>query len=277
MTEAPTTGGETLLRPGPGRRTTGHRNHTAGLSSEIIGQSAERLRILALLYTFVFFMAAYFPPLLFSADRARFFGKFILWGPGAISMTVALLFAAATKSPRIPLPVVMSMGLAFQVASSYGIAAAEFLEEAGLDMEVHWLGLSWVAVWTLLFTVTVPTPPARAVAGALLSVSSVPVLVGVAIATGNTSFRPDPMQFFFWLVFPYLLVVVMAYVGARVVYALGTEVSAARELGSYHLVERLGKGGMGEVWRAKHRMLARPAAIKLIRPLASGHEVPEVS
>jgi serine/threonine-protein kinase len=41
-------------------------------------------------------------------------------------------------------------------------------------------------------------------------------------------------------------------------------------MGSYELVERLGHGGMGEVWRAKHRMLARPAAIKLIRPEALG-------
>ncbi|RYZ07732.1 MAG: serine/threonine protein kinase [Myxococcales bacterium] len=39
----------------------------------------------------------------------------------------------------------------------------------------------------------------------------------------------------------------------------------ARELGSYRLVKRLGKGGMGEVWRAEHRLLAREAAIKLIR------------
>jgi serine/threonine-protein kinase len=59
-------------------------------------------------------------------------------------------------------------------------------------------------------------------------------------------------------------------VGARVVYALGTEVTRARELGSYQLVERLGQGGMGEVWRARHRMLARPAAIKLIRPSIAG-------
>jgi serine/threonine protein kinase len=39
----------------------------------------------------------------------------------------------------------------------------------------------------------------------------------------------------------------------------------AQELGSYQLVERLGAGGMGEVWRAEHRLLARQAAIKLVR------------
>jgi serine/threonine protein kinase len=42
----------------------------------------------------------------------------------------------------------------------------------------------------------------------------------------------------------------------------------ARELGSYRLVAKLGHGGMGEVWRAEHRLLARSAAVKLIRPEA---------
>ncbi len=215
-------------------------------------------------------MAGFFPALLFREDRALIFSSFTLWGPGAIAIAVALLVAALIRSARVPLRVAMHIGLAFEVAASYGIAAAEFLDPTGLNMNVRWLGLSWVAVWTLLFTVVVPTPPRRAVAAALASVSAVPVVIGIAIATGTTSFRPDPLQFFFWLVFPYLLVVVMAYVGARVVYALGTEVSRARELGSYELVERLGEGGMGEVWRAKHRLLARPAAIKLIRPDLTG-------
>lgn len=42
--------------------------------------------------------------------------------------------------------------------------------------------------------------------------------------------------------------------------------AVARELGSYRLTTLLGKGGMGEVWRAEHRLLARSAAIKLINP-----------
>jgi hypothetical protein len=59
---------------------------------------------------------------------------------------------------------------------------------------------------------------------------------------------------------------IVAHSIARVVHRLNARVVKAREVGSYRLVERLGEGGMAEVWRADHRMLARPAAIKLIRP-----------
>jgi DNA-binding NtrC family response regulator len=38
-----------------------------------------------------------------------------------------------------------------------------------------------------------------------------------------------------------------------------------RRLGSYELVRCIGRGAMGEVWEAKHRLLIRPAAVKLIR------------
>lgn len=42
--------------------------------------------------------------------------------------------------------------------------------------------------------------------------------------------------------------------------------------GSYRLVAPLGRGGMGEVWRAQHRTLERSAAIKLIRADQGGDE-----
>jgi serine/threonine-protein kinase len=53
---------------------------------------------------------------------------------------------------------------------------------------------------------------------------------------------------------------------SHVVTGLGQQIAKAREMGSYQLGELLGRGGMGEVYRATHRLLARPAAIKLIRP-----------
>src|SRR5207248_8578849 len=38
-----------------------------------------------------------------------------------------------------------------------------------------------------------------------------------------------------------------------------------RVCGGYVLLERLGSGGMGEVWRAWDLKLARPVAVKLLR------------
>jgi serine/threonine-protein kinase len=262
--------GPTLLLPQAGRHASIAARGTPSLSPEVLGQSVRRLRALVLLYAFIFFMAGFFPALLFADDRARLVQDAANWVPGVVSITLALLVWAFTLNRRVPLSLVMTVGLCFEVASSYGIAFAEYLEPLRLDMH-GWMGLSWVAPWTLLYTVVIPTRPRRALVAALASVSSVPVVIGFMIATHRTTFNPDPAQFFFWIIFPYLLSTTMAYVGARVVYTLGTEVSEARELGSYRLVERLGEGGMGEVWRAQHRLLARPAAIKLIRGAGAGH------
>ena len=255
----------TLLRPAPGGPDS--RGAASELPLDLLGQAAHRLRILALVYAVTFFLAGFLPMMLVPADRALLATSPLHWIPGTTAILLALLIAALVSAGRLPLPAVMTVGLTFEVVGSYGIAAAEFVSQAGaVELKGRLVGLSWVAVWTMLFTIVVPTRPGRAVLAALASVSAVPVTIGLLIALGHFGLRPDPGQFFFWLVSPYLLVVWMAWVGARVVYGLGTEVVRARELGSYRLEEKLGEGGMGEVWRARHRMLARPAAIKLIRP-----------
>ncbi len=62
----------------------------------------------------------------------------------------------------------------------------------------------------------------------------------------------------------------LATITSRVIYGLRRQVAEANELGQYVLEGRIGGGGMGEVWRARHRLLIRPAAIKLVRPQVSG-------
>jgi serine/threonine-protein kinase len=63
-----------------------------------------------------------------------------------------------------------------------------------------------------------------------------------------------------------IIAAIIAWLLSRVVYKMGTAVNQARSMGAYRLEELLGKGGMGEVWRARHAVLKRPAAIKVIQP-----------
>lgn len=207
-------------------RDEGQRARASGLPPDIVAQSARRLRILALVYAGVFFLSGFFPALLSPSDRSHLFSSVRFWAPGVTAIGVALVVAALTTRPSIPLRVVMLVGLGFEVAGSFGIAAAEFLDPATIDFNTRWLGFSWVAIWTLFFTVVVPRPPRQTLAAALASVSSVPLVIGFVVATNPV---PDvtAWKFFFGLVFPYLLVAMMAYVAARVIHALGQEVTRA--------------------------------------------------
>jgi serine/threonine-protein kinase len=244
---------------------------TPFLSTHLLLQGARRLRIIALLYAFVFFMAGVFPGLLvghFSLDDP------IDWAPASASIVLALAVAFLTRRRNIPLATLMDIGLGFEVVGSFGIAIAQYWGTYhGLEYRMEHLeifGLSWVAVWMLVFTIAIPVHPTRALLAAAASGSAVPITMALTVKYGGTSISLPPLLFFAGLVLPYILVVLMAYVGAHVIYRLGIEERRARDLGSYRLVERVGQGGMGEVWRAEHWMLARPAAIKLVRPESVG-------
>jgi hypothetical protein len=69
------TQGATFLLPQDGRHASRSGRGTTSLSPELLSQSARRLRVTALLYAFTFFMAGFFPSLLFADDRALLFGN----------------------------------------------------------------------------------------------------------------------------------------------------------------------------------------------------------
>jgi serine/threonine protein kinase len=60
--------------------------------------------------------------------------------------------------------------------------------------------------------------------------------------------------------------VCVAVFGSYRIQVLQQQAHEARQLGQYRLKQRLGSGGMGEVYLAEHLLLRRPCAVKLIRP-----------
>jgi eukaryotic-like serine/threonine-protein kinase len=64
-----------------------------------------------------------------------------------------------------------------------------------------------------------------------------------------------------WMVVP----AASAIYGSHRIELMNREIHEAEQLGSYSLRRKLGAGGMGEVYLAEHKLLKRPAAIKLIK------------
>jgi serine/threonine-protein kinase len=126
--------------------------------------------------------------------------------------------------------------------------------------------ISWIGPVILMFAALVPGSPWKMLVAGLIAASMDPLGMVIAKATGFYDF--GPFHNALMMHYPTYLLLGVAVVISHVVTRLGRQVAKEREMGSYRLGELLGRGGMGEVYRATHRMLARPAAIKLIRPEA---------
>ena len=189
----------------------------------------------------------------------------------AFSVIVSvLLFFYTRRGQRDPRKM-LDLGLVYMVLSAVALALMLHWEPVPVDMRIT-PAISWLGVVVLMFAAFIPTTRAKTLVAGLIAVSMNPISMLIARARGTWNFESASMTLL--MHYPDYLLVGVAVVISHVVTTLGRQVAKAREMGSYQLGELLGRGGMGEVYKATHRMLARPAAIKLIRPETIGEADP---
>ncbi len=187
-----------------------------------------------------------------------------------IAIGYALFVAFRCNRPACTARPFARMAGIFLVVAAFGIAIHAWGWEQVAQLEVG--PAAWVGVWIVLYPGVVTLAPRQILVSSLLASMTVP---GVAIASVVShgvppTFEGSPTIAIARLTVPVLICAGLAYAISYRIFRMARDVTKARQLGSYELTERIGSGGMGEVWKARHRLLARPAAVKLIRPEAIG-------
>jgi serine/threonine-protein kinase len=163
------------------------------------------------------------------------------------------------RDPRL----LLDLGLVYMVLTALGLG----LIMHWAPVPSHWPispEISWIGAVVLMVSAIVPTSRTKTLIAGLIAVSMNPLGMLIARARGAWEFGATGNVLL--MHYPDYLLVGVAVVITHVLTKMTRQVAKAREMGSYRLGELLGRGGMGEVYEATHRMLARPAAIKLIRP-----------
>ena len=261
----------TLLRPDASPPSS-ERGLSSALPPDLLEQVRGRVRLLALFLTIGF---AIDPVLYFASYGAaalngvqlpsEFFKRLPFQWANLGAMAASAAVWGVARHPHLTPSRLLTLGLVYEVIICFVIAFGTMWE---YYVVMHHLPLmTWVYAVVILFPVILPGPPRRMLIGSISSAAMVPFSLVLLDVWNITPVTADAIVD---ALIQGSFSVVLAYMSARVVYGLGREVAKARELGSYRLEEKLGQGGMGEVWRARHRMLARPAAIKLIRRSPAG-------
>ena len=144
------------------------------------------------------------------------------------------------------------------------------------DGYVSMLQLGGMAMMVAIRAALIPSSPRRTIiVTALFGVPMILVTtVLVPVADGGLAWRALDSGAYPWLpaspVMMWGFAIITCTVISWVIYGLRAEVREARRLGQYVLERKIGEGGMGEVYRARHGMMRRPSAIKLLRADRAG-------
>jgi len=200
--------------------------------------------------------------------RAAFHGSLVV-----LAVTVALgldwLYLRGRPRPILVLHLFESGGTI--LAAAFLASLAHFIpSDVPVPVEV---GLIMLLILALVIrAAVVPSTAARTLLVGLLAT----LALSAAFWRRGRGANPetDPVEYFVWMATASwgMIFAIATAIVSRVIYGLQQRVREAMQLGNYTLEEKLGEGGMGIVYRARHAMLRRGTAVKLLPPEKAGEQ-----
>jgi serine/threonine-protein kinase len=187
------------------------------------------------------------------------------------ALVLAVAMFALTRT-SINTSLLLDLGLVFEVVGAFLIAYIEVMSIQIPDTRI--IGISNVCVFVAAFPFFVPSTFGKSMLASIAAASTGPLAYLIHAAMGA---QLPPTAQIVSLYAPNYLAAGISFFPIYLLNKDRSDLQQARRMGSYQLVERLGHGGMGEVWKAHHDMLARSAMIKMIRPGLVGERSPEES
>jgi eukaryotic-like serine/threonine-protein kinase len=179
-----------------------------------------------------------------------------------LATVLSAVAIVTTRRLKLATPsVTLRLGMALEVLVAFSLA---LVETAGIvsSSEAVLHGVSAVGPWLVVAGAFVPSHPRWALAAPLAAATAWPLAYGINVVRAGSGVATSSGATL-WALLNYAWALA-AYLLNRAVHAQAPS-GHPDELGGYHLLTRIAEGGMGEVWKATHKQLARAAAIKIIR------------
>lgn len=169
-----------------------------------------------------------------------------------VFLDLALLFEARSRHTQDSS--IARVGCGYHVARSVTVA----FYSVGMEVLVGWQPspVTLASLTVVAFPLMVPLPRDRLLTVSLLAGASAPLVLWAHGAAAPVLAQAS--------VYAAISVALAVFCG-QVAYGLTAAVLRGAELGPYRLLAPLGRAQPAALWRAEHRLLARPSAVKVIR------------
>jgi len=200
------------------------------------------------------------PSLLFDAHH----------GAHAVSCGIGLaIWLGLRRRPRSTRTLLLLDGALFGTT----MATILIIHTAGYEQGLPVMG-SILALFILTRALMLPSTVRRTI---LYSVPGPLAFLAIQVAHGSVYMWPGQtmpdeylLSYLVWTQVVLWLSVVLAAFASHLNYTLRVKAYEAKQLDQYVIEGKLGSGGMGEVYRARHALMRRPTAVKLLRPGVGG-------